>query len=199
MYSEIDRINPEMLHDKIKDQEIIQYKNDTTNNYLNKKIIDILIEQYLKITQKEFLEERIAKMLYRNDNNICLLCDDSLLYDDVIIKGYGRDVFVTTPIYKLSNTYKETRSIIEIIKQTIPKDYRIYYHYNFGDGNHGKRDLLPSTERSSLGNGGMDISTENYEISIYRNLLINDPWCNALCCWNCSFRFSEEFDREIII
>lgn len=185
MYSEIDRINPKMLYDKIKDQETIQYKNDITNNSLNKRIIDILIEQYLKITQKDFLEERIAKMLYRNDNNICLLCDDSLLYDDVIIKGYGRDVFVTTPIYKLSNTYKETRSIIEIIQQTIPKDYRIYYHYNFADGNHG--------------NGGMEISTENYEISIYRNSLIYDPWCNALCCWNCSFRFSEEFDREIII
>jgi hypothetical protein len=185
MYSEINRINPEMLFDKIKDQEDIQYQDNIKNNSLNNKYVDIVIEKYLKITRKDFLEERIAKMLYRNDNNISLLCDNSLLYDDVIIKGYGRDVFVTTPLCKLSNTYKETRSIIEIIKQTIPKDYRVYYHYNFGDGNHG--------------NGGMDISTENYEISIYRNSLIYDPWCEALCCWNCSFRFSEKFDKEIRI
>ena len=185
MYSEIDRINPEMLCDKIEDQKIIKYKDDIKNNSLNKKYVDTIIEHYLKITQKDFLEERIAKMLYRNDDDISLLCDNSLLYDDIIIKGYGRDVFVTTPICELSNTYKETRSIIEIIQQIIPRDYRIYYHYNFGDGNHG--------------HGGAEISRENYEISLYRNSVICDPWCNALCCWICSFRFTEEFDREVII
>lgn len=185
MYSEINRINPEMLYEKIKEQEVIQDNHDTQKESSNKKYVDMIIEQYLKITQKEFLEERIAKMLYRDDDDISLLCDNSLLYDNIIIKGYGRDVFVTTPICKLSNTYKETRSIIEIIKQTIPKDYRVYYHYNFGDGNHG--------------NGGSEISRENYEISIHRNSLIWDPWCNALCCWICSFRCSTQFDREIII
>lgn len=162
MYSEIDRINPEMLFEKIKYQETIQHKEDVGNYSLNKKYTDILIEKYLKITHKDFLEKRIAKMLYHDNDNICLLCDDSLLYDDYIIKGYGRDVFVTTPLCELSDTYKETRSIIEIIKQTIHRDYRIYYHYNFGDGNHG--------------NGGMEINRENYEISIYRDSLLCDPW-----------------------
>jgi hypothetical protein len=175
MYSENQRIQLELLNDKIlKENSKIQHNNKTHTNARKS-----LVDKYMKITEREFLEKRIAKMIAKDKTNITLICDDTLYLK------LDRDVLVTTPLCELDSSYTETRSIIKIIRDTIPKDYRIYYHYNYADGNHG--------------NGGMETSIENYEISIYRDSVIWDPWCNALCCWCCSFRFTEQFDREIII
>lgn len=176
MYSEFDLIQLETLDDKIQQEKfILSHKDQVGRNSRN-----TLINKYVLITQKEFLEQRIAKMIAKNLNNISLLCDDSLKLLD-----FDRNQLVTTPLSKLDNTYTETRNIIDIIQQNIPNGYRVYYHYNYADGNHG--------------NGGIEISIENYEIDIHRNSVVFDPWCNILCCWSCSFRFTDIFDREIVI
>lgn len=71
-------------------------------------------------------------MIAKDKTNIVLICDDTLFL------GYDRDVLVTTPLCELHDSYTDVRSIVEIIKDTIPKDYRVYYHYNYADGNGNK-------------------------------------------------------------
>lgn len=176
MYSaDNQRIQPELLVNKICEENAKVQRNH--NAHIDARLE--MLKKYIKITEREFLEKRIAKMIAKDRTNIALICDDTLYL------SYDRDDMVTTPLCELHDSYTETRSIIGIIKDTIPKDYRVYYHYNYADSNHG--------------NGGMETSIENYEISIYRDSIIWDPWCNALCCWTCSFRFTEQFDREIVI
>lgn len=165
-----------------------ELKLEKENVNYHQKAKDQLIAKYLNKISRDVIEQRIARMIVRGDKEATLICDATAKNSTL-----DRDYIVTTPLCELSpTTYKdEKRSIIDIIRNNIPDGYHVYYHYNYDDGNHG--------------GGGMGVCVINYEITLYKSsslldFICVDPWCCVLCCcWECSFRFTEDFDQDVVI
>lgn len=106
--------------------------------------IDTLIKSYLDKIEQDVIEQRIARMVARHQDNATLICDDSLRND------FDRDKLVTTPLCQLSpcknealclhkasgnNHYcykDEPHNIIDLIRLRLPDNgYHVYYHYNY--------------------------------------------------------------------
>jgi hypothetical protein len=164
----------------------IEIQKQKEQNKYKQQSIDNLIKSYLDKIEKETIQQRLARMIARNQNEATLICDDSLRHSE-----FNRNKLVTTPLCELSSSYDTQNSIIDLIKIRLPEGYNVYYHYNTDDGNNG--------------NGGIITRIINYEITIYKASSLFDyicvqPWCHVLCCyWDCSFRFTDQFDSDVVI
>ena len=183
-----DKINVDDLVSSIESQRRLLATKLAEENSNDNKILLSIVNKYLKIIQTDFLTERIALMIAKNQSNVTLICD--LLTPDE--RFFDREKIITNPLSNLKcytlidkNKYLDVdwdRSILSILLDKLPVDYRLYYHYNY-------------LESSSY--------KINYEITIYRgNMFLNDPWVRALCCWETCSRHDERnteyFDTEIV-
>lgn len=173
-YNEInERIDPLSLDDKIEKE-----KKNVVNH--DKKIWKMIIEKYLKILNPEYISSRIANMLALERHETTLLCD-TLKEDD---REYYRESMLHMSLNILNEKYdigKDNfpyiddwdKSIINTLKDKLPVDYRVYYHYNY----------LSDTSYKI-----------NYEITIYRgNPCLFDPWCLIICCYSCGRERNEKY------
>lgn len=169
MYTNINKIQLDDLNDAVK------FHSEKLNNESHS---DKVLEKYLKIIDTNFLKKRISLMIDKNYTHITLICDVITDAD----RSIDREQLITIPLHNLKCDLYENQSILSILLQKIPDDYRLYYHYN-------------KLESSSY--------NINYEITIYRgNMFMNDPWCWVICCWETHFKPCERnedyFDKEVI-
>ena len=153
----------------------IYNKIDKSNSLL------IVIEKYLKIIDTNFLTNRLSKL---KKKHVTLICD--VLHETD--RSINREKLIHKPLCDLlcydlidkSQDINWNKSILNILYEKLPT-YRIYYHYNY---------LASSSYKI------------NYEITIYKGNIINDPWGKVLGCWQTEFepleRNESKFDKEVI-
>ena len=194
------KLDEDSLKDDIKQKnELNDLKDINLNDVQEKQRIDRtkLVNQFLKITEKSYIESKVVEAIAKNnsmfrlyveivpDNNDLWRKLPKLDRDDIVYKPLCDQDLVFTLI---DEHYDLNKSIIEMIADIVPDDYRVSGMYGgIVSNQHG------------LWQG------RRYEITVRRgakgpsltgSTCCNDPWCLFLCFYRPLFYYCCVKDYE---
>lgn len=167
----MDKIKVENLKDLVNDK-CSQNKNihdqELTNklDHLRVKRTKI-VQNYLIAISKNNIELKIIEALSTDEPLIHLYIEMIPVYLWYKLPELNRDDIVNTPLCDQDLNFSiitcnTSKSIIQMVKDIVPNDYRV----------------------SSMYGGYVDGSGRRYEITLRRGTICcNDPWCLLLCCF----------------
>jgi hypothetical protein len=137
---ETERINVDELNEMAKSKKgpVENIRKDLENE--KRRIKLYLIKLYLQICDKNHIQDLISDRIAQNINYVILIKEKIDFEEGLEKPGKNIDRYeiINTPLKKFGfddafQDYNIDLSILEILTQLLPKNYRIYKHYNYYD------------------------------------------------------------------